>query len=326
MDINDAVQHLLFVMILACVTIVRAVNCDDHQCPVACQCSDNNSLITCRNKNLTEVPYNISGPVETIDLSENLVDSIPFASFRNLPNLAVLLMNHNRIARIDDNAFASLTGLEILDLSDNFLDVLSSTTFRDLTSLQVLHLSGNCFPSIPDLQYPRSLKELSVGGDTVEAFKLPSSFHELSLLKKLVLHVGVNVQTINSDDFKWLTSDIEQIVIVGGTNVDIDPDGGGAHCLYSHLQYFSWLTGNASSTGHIVDHSYHSVAVSRFSAMTVNGFNNVSVSSENTFGIIENLNVETLYVAFIDTLIDEDASDFASMLRLLALGLYMRTH
>ncbi|XP_066036480.1 toll-like receptor 5 [Chamaea fasciata] len=66
-------------------------------------------------------------------------------AFRNLPNLRILDLGHNKILQLDLDAFVGLPSLTVLRLFHNSLDdsILEERYFQDLRSLEELDLSGN---------------------------------------------------------------------------------------------------------------------------------------------------------------------------------------
>ncbi|NXC35993.1 TLR5 protein, partial [Campylorhamphus procurvoides] len=66
-------------------------------------------------------------------------------AFRNLPNLRILDLGHNKILQLDLDAFVGLPSLTVLRLFRNYLgdSILEERYFQDLRSLEELDLSGN---------------------------------------------------------------------------------------------------------------------------------------------------------------------------------------
>ena len=99
---------------------------------------------------LTEIPVAaLSNPIlnlnslASLDLSYNLIASIPSGSFESMPALTYLNLSHNQIASVDDRVFANLTSILWLDLSFNHIRLLNSLTFVRLNSLISLNVSFN---------------------------------------------------------------------------------------------------------------------------------------------------------------------------------------
>jgi hypothetical protein len=127
---------------------------------------------------MTKIPLDIPQEAVQLDLTGNLIESIPEKAFQCLTNLTVLNLSNNQIKRIDDFAFTGLKSLTDINLSNNKLENLSYSVFRELTSLQVLNLAGNPFRNFPNVIYPRSLTELWLSSECVESAELPYELSE----------------------------------------------------------------------------------------------------------------------------------------------------
>ncbi len=121
--------------------------------------------------NLSEIPG-----IETItelDLSNNLLPSIPNNAFSFLPKLQVLILDHNQIATIEPLAFNNLKQLQglyldhnklqkisvefarlffltKLGLANNLIEKIATNAFRDLWRLEIADLSHNQLLGLPD--------------------------------------------------------------------------------------------------------------------------------------------------------------------------------
>lgn len=78
-----------------------------------------------------------------LDLSSNLLTSVPSASLNECPSLRRLLLSSNPIRVIKSEAFINLTNLVFIDLSSNQIDLIESHAFRGLSKLQFLKLESN---------------------------------------------------------------------------------------------------------------------------------------------------------------------------------------
>ncbi|XP_020287800.1 leucine-rich repeat-containing protein 4B-like [Pseudomyrmex gracilis] len=78
-----------------------------------------------------------------LDLSGNLLTTVPSSSFTNTPFLRELLLNHNPLERIRSHAFESTPNLVKLDLSHTQLVEIESKGFRGLELLESLKLNNN---------------------------------------------------------------------------------------------------------------------------------------------------------------------------------------
>ncbi|KAG7502159.1 Toll-like receptor 7 [Solea senegalensis] len=162
--------------------------------------------------------------------SEGLTHMLNFT--RNLKNLKVLLMNHNKISTSTNTELESQS-LERLEFRDNRLDMLwrdGDTRyfkyFKKLVNLTVLDISHNnlnfipeqVFSSLPDklselyikfnklksfawekLQFLHSLQVLDLSGNSLET--VPVLSHCTKSLKKLILHKN-KIQKLGQDFLK----------------------------------------------------------------------------------------------------------------------------
>jgi len=64
-------------------------------------------------------------------------------TFVDLPSLEFLLLDDNRITRIERGAFTTMDYLKRLDLRGNKLKIISDEAFQDLPLLELLDLAYN---------------------------------------------------------------------------------------------------------------------------------------------------------------------------------------
>ena len=78
-----------------------------------------------------------------LDLSHNLLHTIPSESLKSSLVLRRLILSWNRFPVIPDHAFSSLESLQLLDLSHCHVESVEDAAFVGLKSLKSLHLNGN---------------------------------------------------------------------------------------------------------------------------------------------------------------------------------------
>lgn len=77
--------------------------------------------------------FNITGKALTqLDISQNILTSVPSVALKTLHHLLILNINHNRINAIHRKAFEGLDTLEILTLYENKISSIESNAFRGL--------------------------------------------------------------------------------------------------------------------------------------------------------------------------------------------------
>lgn len=95
-----------------------------------------------------------------LDLSHNLLLTIPSESLKSSPFLRRLILSWNRFPVIQDHSFPDLEALQFLDLSHCEIEHIADNAFAGLKWLKSLHLSGNkltvitgpTIDPLPDLQ------------------------------------------------------------------------------------------------------------------------------------------------------------------------------
>lgn len=91
----------------------------------------------------------VSGTVTKIDLSDNELEVLPIDVFKDLNNLATLLLSGNRIKTIPAGSFTNLGKLAILKMVNNQLETIEKGAFSAVTELQSLDLMINNFHTLP---------------------------------------------------------------------------------------------------------------------------------------------------------------------------------
>ncbi|RWS15631.1 slit 3 protein-like protein [Dinothrombium tinctorium] len=125
--------------------------------------------------------------VNTIDLSFNKLSRIDGLTFRSQYHLQVLLLHHNEIESIADNAFASLYNLQSLVLSHNRLSRIDGTCFNGLQALSSLALDNNAIEFVHRDAFRNitNLMELNLSVNRLES--VPIAINALHSLRSLNL-------------------------------------------------------------------------------------------------------------------------------------------
>lgn len=143
-------------------------------------------------------------PAQTIqlDLAKYGLEELTAHHLTSMPYLQKLDLQNNRIAIIEEGAFAANTELEILDLSLNQLEVVTSEIFRGLNKLERLKLNDN------------RIQTLEQG-----------AFRDLSALKKLELSDNPIICDCHIAWFlRWLEKDPEVLGNAGKTRCALPID------------------------------------------------------------------------------------------------------
>ncbi|XP_064199446.1 leucine-rich repeat and transmembrane domain-containing protein 2 [Anguilla rostrata] len=162
-------------------------------CPSVCVC--NSTDVDCSGRGLLSVPalnlppgsralllpnnrlsvlpadaFSNASSLERLDLSNNFLDNLPAALFRDLANLTELVLRNNSLTVLDRDLFQGLTQLRRLDLSLNGLSAVPLGLLDDQSGLNWLSLATNrlhaleraAFEPLANLQY------LQLGGNPWE--------------------------------------------------------------------------------------------------------------------------------------------------------------
>lgn len=211
-------------------------------CPAKCICDSNATV--CINAGLGNIPIQLNPSVkhinltenkintiiysltnyvdlETLDLTDNLIDTLGTKNFltqerlkklyvrknvikklfkdafKGLVSLQVLDLSYNRIAEMDPQTFSDLTGLQTLDLTNNTIVSVDAGVFKNMISLETLIFTNNELLSVPyseNFEYLRRLKRLDLSRNLIKQIA-NDSFHRMSELRSLNLNGNVINET-----------------------------------------------------------------------------------------------------------------------------------
>ncbi|CAC5408498.1 unnamed protein product [Mytilus coruscus] len=192
----------MVLVILLCIAVDHSFRCetiDQHNTVCffnsKCRCWTDQDLrhVDCSNANMTDIP-NFPPKTDILNINSNYIEVLQNNTFENLTNLLELDLSHNRLIRIELNAFLGLGKLQKLSLEANRLNYtkesFDTAVLNPLKSLLVLNVKHqeilNILPGkmIRKLHYLRNLKTDLVSSTEGVAFgKEFSSFAHLTLLK-----------------------------------------------------------------------------------------------------------------------------------------------
>lgn len=108
--------------------VVRASSDDWSQCPAVCKCKwvSGKKAAECVQSDLSAVPRGLSPELQSVDLSQNPLQTLPRDAFREvgLVNLHKLFLRECGIRDLHQEAFSGLEILIELDLTANQVGVL----------------------------------------------------------------------------------------------------------------------------------------------------------------------------------------------------------
>jgi len=122
-------------------------SCDPRSyCPPGCKCTG--TEVRCSHQNMKTLPIQIPLDTTELYLDSNGLEQLP-PGLHRLTKLQSLDLSNNGLVSLPEDAFANLTQLHTLILSYNKLQCVQQKTFSGLANLKVLSLHGNDLSSIP---------------------------------------------------------------------------------------------------------------------------------------------------------------------------------
>lgn len=186
-------------------------------------------VVDCSHRGLTAVPKNIPKSVRILILSHNKISKVEPDAFTGLTELRVLYLGYNTISSksIVMELFRDLGRLEELYLDHNQVNKYSENCFSYLGKVRILDLSymnnGIKKPFAAAVFEPlKSLVDLRLNGDLLPSFNiLPQG--SLPKLQRLAL-AGNGIERIEKDDFSYLhNANIDDLDLSQNALSTIDP-------------------------------------------------------------------------------------------------------
>lgn len=181
--------------------VMRLVRGDWTECP-PCHCKwfSGKKVADCTDKKLTAVPDHFSPEIQSIDLSNNELHSLPSEAFRavGLVNLHKIHMRDCQIKELHKDAFKGLQILIELDLSNNRIDVIHPNTFRDNSRLRVITMHHNPLTKLDDGLFTNlvflqtvDLHDCQLARISTKTFFNVTALHKLILYRNNLSHMKV---------------------------------------------------------------------------------------------------------------------------------------
>lgn len=174
---------------------------------------------------LQEVTTDFYPNLHSIDLSHNLLTTIPNTFFTNRStHLTSISLSNNRISSIEKNSFDNLTQLEVLRLFKNKISSIPKELFRKLTALKELDLSRNRLESLEGLAFHglESLQILKLRKNQLTNL-FDGTFWGLNKIESLSLDFN-NLTAIRKGWLYGLAS-LNQLILSHNQIQEIDGDG-----------------------------------------------------------------------------------------------------
>ncbi|XP_053694769.1 leucine-rich repeat-containing G-protein coupled receptor 5 [Sabethes cyaneus] len=120
--------------------------------------------------------------LRVLDLAANSISSLHGAPFSSLSQLHDLLLSHNEIESIPNDAFTGLFRLQVLDLEANRIYFIHQNAFKQLVKLEDLNLGNNIFPHLPTVGLGRLLHLKTFNNPNLREFPPPEAFPRVQTL------------------------------------------------------------------------------------------------------------------------------------------------
>ena len=159
-----------------------------------------------KDKNLTQVPKNISADTKELDLSGNYIKNITGDAFDHLQSLTTVSLKNSAVTHISPDSFVNLTQITSLQLAGNSMTSLPDGVFRNKKKLETLDLGENPLQKIraETLMGLKSMTGLRLSGSALQTID-PTALIQTTSLTVLQLDINQinNFKTIiyNKDSY-----------------------------------------------------------------------------------------------------------------------------
>ncbi|KAK0150767.1 Phospholipase A2 inhibitor [Merluccius polli] len=191
-------------------------------CYKACTCLPDLKYINCSGGNISDSVSSFSSNTEYLDLSENLLTTLPSGSFGALWGLKVLLLSTNNITSVAGGAFINLLSLQRLDLSGNHIGALGDAFGLGLGSLSQLLLARNRLTALEcgTFRTLDGLTRLDLSANLIQLIQ-PGAFGGVMSLRRLNLE-GNRLRALGAGLFSTLHS-LEVLSLRGNPIGSVEP-------------------------------------------------------------------------------------------------------
>ncbi|XP_034042362.1 chondroadherin-like protein [Thalassophryne amazonica] len=231
-----------------------------NTCLGGCESLPDIKYVNCSDRSVVTALDNFPVNTEYLDMSRNLLTTLPSGSFGPLWGLKVLLLRENNITSVADGAFVKLNSLRKLDLSQNQLSALGDGFSLGLDSLTELVLAHNHLSVLESTNFENlhNLVKLDVSANIIEIVK-PRALGSLTALRRL--HFQRNrLTTLGLDFFSTLHS-VEVLRLQGNQINMTEPGAFASLCnlvlldlTFNQLSglHFKMLLGICASNAHVL--------------------------------------------------------------------------
>ncbi|XP_067860088.1 toll-like receptor 13 [Heptranchias perlo] len=177
--------------------------------------------VRCNIRNVTEAVWSLPNTTTHLNLTGNLIETLPPISFGHLPNLEHLRIDSNLLRSLNPVAFQGLTHLTFLNLSNNNMETIHKWSFNKLVNLTTLYLENNkisqlspdVFNSLHHLKYLslkrnnlsdfsiivkavmfcKTLQRLDLSNNTISSLTLPGNMENIPYSQLQTLNLAANI-------------------------------------------------------------------------------------------------------------------------------------
>lgn len=158
--------------------------------------------VDCSNREISNIPV-FPKNVTSIDLSFNMITTIPDFHFAMNKILRNISLSHNHLNRLESHTFSGPSELNIIKVDNNNISMVSAETFRFLPKLRYLDLKNNTlnFTNL-NFTYLSNLSSLRI--DFFNAIQLPAELGSLKSLDISGESGKCEIRMLTPDTFKYL--------------------------------------------------------------------------------------------------------------------------
>ena len=177
------------------------------------------------NNNLDKIPESLRylTNLQTLDIGDNMVESISDSPLTGMTGLWRLQLHGNRIRNISQSVFTRLRTLQIVDLSRNEISRLQRGTFDQNQQLRAVRLDGNVleeidgvFNNLPQLIW------LNVSQNIIKNFDyslVPRTLHWLDLSHNKITDLGNYFDLSGDLQLTYLNAGFNRLTSLAPVNV-----------------------------------------------------------------------------------------------------------
>ncbi|XP_035697757.1 uncharacterized protein LOC118430832 [Branchiostoma floridae] len=107
-----------------------------------CSCTSHSRTMTCSGRTIRELDFFIPRNTRNLDLSSNVLTSVPVSALARLTELQTLTLRSNRIGSLPFDVFEDLNSVQTINLQNNQFSELDLGQFMDLPTLRNLYVDA----------------------------------------------------------------------------------------------------------------------------------------------------------------------------------------